>query len=224
MRSLLLTCLAASSAAYLPSCRRHAPPAPLAAAAPAKCGPRNPLKGTRSRIVANLFENLFKEDEATKARKDAQLAEQQAILARRRDPQAQAESLQRTEAARQKASEEAVDKIAWQRDESADPLGEWKRRQQAGEVNPLGYEDEPKGGIPMPMASFGVGGEFGTGGKYDNGERFDLRLPYVDQGWVEGAEEEGEAKAVPFWENLLSGGRLQREAEDAVKAAREAKP
>ena len=50
------------------------------------------------------------------------------------------------------------------------------------QVKPLGYEDEPKGGIPMPMASFGVGGEFGTGGKYDNGERFDLRLPFADQG------------------------------------------
>ena len=30
-----------------------------------------------------------------------------------------------------------------------------------------------------------MGGEFGVGGKYDNGQRFDLRLPYVDQGWVD---------------------------------------
>ena len=37
----------------------------------------------------------------------------------------------------------------------------------------------------MPSASFGVGGEFGVGGKYDNGQRFDLRLPFVDQGWVD---------------------------------------
>ena len=40
------------------------------------------------------------------------------------------------------------------------------------------------GTVPMPMASFGVGGEFGQGGKYDNGERFDLRLRFADQGWV----------------------------------------
>ena len=59
------------------------------------------------------------------------------------------------------------------------------KRQQEGKVKPLGYEDEPKGGIPLPSASFGVGGEFGVGGKYDNGQRFDLRLPYVDQGWVD---------------------------------------
>ena len=30
-----------------------------------------------------------------------------------------------------------------------------------GKLNPIGYEDEEQGGIPMPMASFGVGGEFG---------------------------------------------------------------
>ena len=64
----------------------------------------------------------------------------------------------------------------------------------------------------MPMASFGVGGEFGQGGKYDNGERFDLRLPYADQGWVgEGDEEEA---PVDFFKNLLSGGKLQREADE----------
>ena len=176
----------------------------------------------RSRLIsAGFFDNLFKEDAETTARKDAQLAEQQAILARRRNPAAQAASRQATEAARAKASQDALDKIAWQRDETADPLKEWKRRKDAGDVSPLGYEDEPQGGIPMPMASFGVGGEFGVGGKLDNGERFDLRLPYVDQGWVEGAEEQGEASAVPFWENLASGGKLQREAEDA-RAAREA--
>jgi hypothetical protein len=48
------------------------------------------------------------------------------------------------------------------------------------------YGDPKKiGGIPIPMASFGVGGEFGLGGKFDNGGRFDLRLPYADQGYVD---------------------------------------
>ena len=58
-------------------------------------------------------------------------------------------------------------------------------RQKQGKVKDLGYEDTPKGGIQFPAASFGVGGEFGVGGKYDNGQRFDLRLPYVEQGWVD---------------------------------------
>ena len=70
----------------------------------------------------------------------------------------------------------------------------------------------------MPMASFGVGGEFGQGGKMDNGARFDLRLPYVDQGWVDdGSAAESLEEVVPFWENLLSGGKLQREAEARAK-------
>lgn len=63
------------------------------------------------------------------------------------------------------------------------------------------------------MASFGVGGEFGAGGKYDNGERFDLRLPYVDQGWTDdNTDDQGES--VDFFANLLSGGKLQREADE----------
>jgi len=112
----------------------------------------------------------------------------------------------------------ALIRFAWQSDESVDPLIEFKRRQKEGKVNPIGYEEEEQGGIPMPMASFGVGGEFGQGGKYDNGERFDLRLPYADQGWVgEGDEEE----PVDFFKNLLSGGKLQRDRDDQRARRRE---
>mmetsp|Transcript_6975 Transcript_6975/g.12056 ORF Transcript_6975/g.12056 Transcript_6975/m.12056 type:complete len:182 (-) Transcript_6975:415-960(-) len=41
-----------------------------------------------------------------------------------------------------------------------------------------------KGGIPLPMASFGMP-------EFDGGERFDLRAKYVDEGWV---DEEAEKK------------------------------
>jgi len=41
-----------------------------------------------------------------------------------------------------------------------------------------------KGGIPLPMASFGMP-------EFDGGERFDLRGPYVEEGWVD-EEEQGE--------------------------------
>lgn len=40
------------------------------------------------------------------------------------------------------------------------------------------YKDDPKGGIIIPIAPFGIP-------KFDQGERFDLKLPYVDQGWVD---------------------------------------
>ena len=39
-------------------------------------------------------------------------------------------------------------------------------------------EAEPRFGIIIPMAPFGMP-------EYDGGERFDLRLPYVDNGWVD---------------------------------------
>ena len=73
----------------------------------------------------------------------------------------------------------------------------------------------------LPMASFGVGGEFGQGGKYDNGERFDLRLPYVETGWTEETDAADGVETVDFFANLMSGGRLQREADE--RAQRRAK-
>lgn len=57
----------------------------------------------------------------------------------------------------------------------------WKQLRSEGKIKDLKREDQ-QGGIPIPMPSFGVGGEFGLGGAYDNGERFDLRLPYAEQG------------------------------------------
>ena len=82
-------------------------------------------------------------------------------VCRRRDPSQSADYLKETDRRRAASSEAFRDKFAWQSDESVDPLIEFKRRQKEGKVNPIGYEDEEQGGIPMPMASFGVGGEFG---------------------------------------------------------------
>ena len=39
-----------------------------------------------------------------------------------------------------------------------------------------------KGGLPLPMASFGMP-------EFDGGERFDLKGPYVDEGWVDENDE-----------------------------------
>ena len=49
-----------------------------------------------------------------------------------------------------------------------DPIDEWRKRREAGTISDLDdqYGDPKKiGGIPLPMPSFGVGGEFGVGGK-----------------------------------------------------------
>ena len=62
-------------------------------------------------------------------------------------------------------------------------IDEWRKRRASGQISDLDdqYGDPKKiGGIPLPMASFGVGGEFGVGGKFDNGGEFLLQqLGYV---------------------------------------------
>ena len=86
-----------------------------------------------------------------------------------------------------RVSQEQTEQWAWQRKQYAegeDPIDEWRKRRASGQISDLENQyGDPKevGGIPLPMASFGVGGEFGVGGKYDNGGRFDLRLPYAEQ-------------------------------------------
>lgn len=101
---------------------------------------------------------------------------------------------------------------AWQRKEykkGEDPINEWKKRRESGQISDLDdqYGDPKKiGGIPLPMASFGVGGEFGVGGKFDNGGRFDLRLPYADQGYVD-----EDADVMGKVTNFFSGGKKKEE-------------
>lgn len=115
---------------------------------------------------------------------------QQEILKRRRQPKAQRdEYFKKVEERREKASEKQQEMWAWQKkkyQKGEDPIDEWKKRRASGDISDLDnqYGDPKKvGGIPLPMASFGVGGEFGVGGKFDNGGRFDLRLPYAEQGY-----------------------------------------
>ena len=70
---------------------------------------------------------------------------------------------------RQAATKEQKDKWAWQTKKYAkggDPIDEWKKRRESGQISDLDNQyGDPKeiGGIPLPGASFGVGGEFGVG-------------------------------------------------------------
>ena len=176
-----------------------------------RAGGGDELGGAISSTFGEIFGSMFKPDADKQAAIDRAYAEQLEVAKARKDPRNSAEHMRQTAERRQKSSEAFEEKFAWQRDTTKDPLIAWKRRQQEGKLTPLGYEDEPEGGIPMPMASFGMGGEFGVGGKYDNGERFDLRLPYAEQGWVDDGSEDDEP--VDFFANLLSGGKLQREAD-----------
>ena len=123
---------------------------------------------------------------------DDQWEQQQAILKARRAPASEREQyFQKVEERRAEATRKQKDMWAWQSKKygkGEDPITEWKKRRANGQISDLEdqYGDPKKvGGIPLPGASFGVGGEFGVGGKFDNGGRFDLRLPYAEQGYVD---------------------------------------
>jgi len=153
------------------------------------------VAGAVGNTFGDIFSSFFKPSAEKQAEIDRAYAEQLEVAERRRNPDAYLRKIRQTERRRAQASKEASERIAWQR--SANPLEQFLERQKKGKVKPLGYEDTPKGGIPLPSASFGVGGEFGVGGKYDNGERFDLRLPFVETGWVEERKRKKASEAKP---------------------------
>ena len=114
----------------------------------------------------------------TESALDEQWEAQQEILRNRRKPQAERDAyFEAVERRRTEATDKQNKMWAWQTKtygKGEDPLVEWKKRRADGTISSLEnqYDDEKKkGGIPLPMASFGVGGEFGVGGKFDNGGR-----------------------------------------------------
>lgn len=149
---------------------------------------------------------------ASKESLDEQWEAQQELLKLRRAPEEDRDKyFQKVDERRADATQEQIDKWAWQRKQykkGEDPIDEWRKRRESGQISDLDnqYGDPKKvGGIPLPMASFGVGGEFGVGGKFDNGGRFDLRLPYADQGYVD-------EDAEPFsFGNFFGGGKKKKE-------------
>ena len=112
---------------------------------------------------------------------------------------------------REKASKKQNDMWSWQTKKykkGEDPLTEWKKRRADGTISDLENQyGDPKevGGIPLPGASFGVGGEFGVGGKLDNGGRFDLRLPYADQGYID-----DDSDFMGKLGNIFGGGKKEK--------------
>jgi hypothetical protein len=152
-------------------------------------------------------------------RLDEEWEKQQEILALRRAPKSKRDDyFKKIEERRDDASKKQKDMWAWQTKnykKGEDPLDEWKKRRADGTISDLDdqYGDPKKiGGIPLPMASFGVGGEFGVGGKFDNGGRFDLRLPYADQGYVD-----DDADFMGKLGNMFGGGKNKKKKEEPKK-------
>jgi hypothetical protein len=158
-----------------------------------------------------------------KDRLDEEWEKQQAILRDRRKPKSERDAyFASVEKRRVEASEKRSDMWAWQTKtykNGEDPIDEWKKRRADGTISDLEnqYGDPKKtGGIPLPMASFGVGGEFGVGGKFDNGGRFDLRLPYADQGYVD-----EDADVMGKLGSFFGGGQKAKKNEKPAPPAKE---
>lgn len=106
---------------------------------------------------------------ANKEDLDEQWQRQQEILATRRDPTKKKAYFDKLEEDRKEASRKQKEMWSWQTKKygkGEDPIDEWRKRRADGSISDLDnqYGDPKKiGGIPLPGASFGVGGEFGVG-------------------------------------------------------------
>mmetsp|Transcript_11929 Transcript_11929/g.27856 ORF Transcript_11929/g.27856 Transcript_11929/m.27856 type:complete len:231 (-) Transcript_11929:193-885(-) len=179
-----------------------------------------PVSSSSSELRMGLFDRFVAGGNG-RENLDDEFEKQQAILAARRAPKSERDKyFQTVEERRRKADKEREDNWGWQTKQykkGEDPITEWKKRRESGTISDLDdqYGDPKKvGGIPFPMASFGVGGEFGVGGKYDNGGRFDLRLPYADQGYVD-----EDADVMGKISDFFGGGKKKKEAEAKAAAA-----
>ena len=108
----------------------------------------NPLFDALKETVSGLAESFNETPEQKKAKEDAkerEFQEQQAILRRRRNPNANAQYMKDAEERRAESSKAFQEKFAWQSDETQDPLIEFKRRQKEGKLNPIGCAFAPKG-------------------------------------------------------------------------------
>merc|ERR1719310_1883646 len=157
--------------------------------------------------------------------------QQELLKLRQASPEEREKYFKSVEDRRAQATKQQVDDWAWQRKQykkGEDPIDEWRKRRKDGRISDLENqygEPEKIGGIPLPMASFGVGGEFGVGGKFDNGGRFDLRLPYVDQGWMEDDSDDEKSDGGNPFANFFGGGKKETpKEEDAANAKKEEKP
>ena len=129
--------------------------------------PATPRRAVQTRRQG-FFEDLFGSDDPQKnAAKDEQWRIQQDVLKRRQSKEATNKYFDDVDANRQKATKEQVTKWAFQRDPTQDSLIGWKKLRDSGEIGDLktglGTDGKKReGGLPIPLPSFGLGGEAGV--------------------------------------------------------------
>jgi hypothetical protein len=146
---------------------------------------------------------------------DEAFRKQQEILARRRDAKRNEKYFEEVEKRRAELEAYRAERVLKVKD-GEDPLIPWKVMKEKGLIDDAGYPDEEaggaaEGGIPLPMASFGIPSALPLGAsarlrgvwrltarvwlccarwhvalytaEYDQGGRFDLKLPHCDVGY-----------------------------------------
>lgn len=105
---------------------------------------------------------------------------QQEILSRRKNKNQMQEYFKGVDKKREETSKKMSQSVWAKTKDEVDPLENWKRAKDKGEVKKIGYEPAPPSrlgfSIPIPVNPIGIE-------KYDEGERFDLRLPYAERGY-----------------------------------------
>lgn len=137
--------------------------------------------------------------------KDEAFRQQQEILARRRDKKENSKYFEEMKK-RRESVEEYYDDRRLKVPIGEDPIIAWKKLKDEGKIDESQYTAMDEGGIPIPMASFGIP-------KYDNGGRFDLRLPHVEFGYSD-PDADIMSKAGNAIKNLFGLKKEEKKADD----------
>ena len=183
--------------------------AALVIAAAAALQPAAPRRAVHTRRHG-FFEDLFGSDDPAKnAAKDEQWRIQQDVLKRRQSKEATNKYFDDVDANRQKAKQEQVTKWAFQRDPTQDSLIGWKKLRDSGEIGDLktglGTDGKKReGGLPIPLPSFGLGGEAGVAADTTTATQI-KRQQHFCKGSIFRTENHSETKIDNTYTSIASG-------------------
>lgn len=114
--------------------------------------------------------------------REEQFRIQQEMLTRRKNPKVKAAEQKKVDERREAMSSQVM-KTMWAKKtpSNIDPLIEWQKAKERGELKDLGYEETTKNRdlrFSIPLIASPIDQP-----AYDNGLRFDLRLPYAETGY-----------------------------------------
>merc|ERR1719284_2339759 len=148
--------------------------------------------------------DFLQPDPEKEREKEEMFQEQQKILEMRNNKNSREKYFQDVEDRRNQATAKAKAKMSPSTSKgNTDPMKAWLKIKEKGLVAPpTRYEEEPDNpSLPIPLNPIGMS-------EYDEGARFDLRLPYVDKGYVD-----EDATISGAFRKLFGGGKTTKRQE-----------